>query len=237
MERLDRLLSNLGYCTRKESRELLRAGIVTVNREEASDPGMKVRSSDVRFDGQPLDHADGILIAFNKPVGVVCSKSSNEGPTVYEYLPEQWLRRNPEVATVGRLDKDTSGLVLITDQGVLAHRLSSPKGHVPKLYRVIVDRDLSTDLVGLFAAGNLLLEGETEPCAPAELKIVGTKEAELTLYEGRNRQIRRMFASQGYMVTSLRREKMGDLELGDIAEGEWRDLPIDYFDILSRGMK
>ncbi len=229
MERIDRILSNLGYCTRKEARDILRAGVVTVNGEEVSDPGARVRAADVLFDGEPLDHADGILIAFNKPIGVVCSKSANEGPTVYEYLPEQWLRRNPEVSTVGRLDKDTSGLVLITDQGVLSHRLASPKTHVPKVYRVYVDRDLSPELVGLFAAGNLLLEGEGEPCAPAELKIVGPREAELTLYEGRNRQIRRMFASQGYMVTSLRREKIGGLELGDLEEGKWLELPLDLF--------
>jgi 16S rRNA pseudouridine516 synthase len=230
MERIDRILSNLGYSTRKEARELLRAGLVTVAGEEVSDPGMKVRAADMRFDGEPLDHFDGILIAFNKPVGVVCSKSSSEGPTVYEYLPEQWLKRNPEIATVGRLDKDTAGLVLVTDQGVLAHRLTSPKGHVPKVYRVHVDRDLVPELVGLFAAGNLMLEGEEHPYAPAELTIVGPKEAELTLYEGRNRQIRRMFASQGYMVTALRREKIGTLELGDLAEGEWRDVPLAYFD-------
>jgi 16S rRNA pseudouridine516 synthase len=230
MERIDRILSNLGYSTRKEARELLRAGLVTVGGEEVSDPGMKARAVDMRFDGEPLDHFDGILVAFNKPVGVVCSKSSSEGPTVYEYLPEQWLRRNPEIATVGRLDKDTAGLVLVTDQGVLAHRLTSPKGHVPKVYRVHVDRDLVPELVGLFAAGNLMLEGEEHPCAPAELTIVGPKEAELVLYEGRNRQIRRMFASQGYMVTALRREKIGALELGDLAEGEWRDVPLAYFD-------
>ena len=230
MERIDRILSNLGYSTRKEARELLRAGLVTVGGEEVSDPGMKARAVDMRFDGEPLDHFDGILVAFNKPVGVVCSKSSSEGPTVYEYLPEQWLRRNPEIATVGRLDKDTAGLVLVTDQGVLAHRLTSPKGHVPKVYRVHVDRDLAPELVGMFAAGTLMLEGEEHPCAPAELTIVGPKEAGLVLYEGRNRQIRRMFASQGYMVTSLRREKIGALELGDLAEGEWRDVPLGYFD-------
>lgn len=230
MERLDRLLSNLGYATRKEVRDLLRVGVVTVRGEEVSDPATKVRSEDVLFDGEPLDHPEGILVAFNKPVGVVCSKSANEGQTVYEYLPEQWLRRRPELSTVGRLDKDTSGLVLITDQGVLAHRLSSPKAHVPKVYRVTVDRDLSVDLVDIFASGTLVLEGEQDACAPAELKIVGPREAELTLYEGRNRQIRRMFASQGYVVTILKRERIGSLELGGIEEGKWKELPLRYFD-------
>ncbi len=230
MERLDRLISKLGYATRKEVRELLRAGIITVRNEEASDPGMQVNATDVLFDGEPLDHPNGILIAFNKPVDVVCSKSSNEGQTVYEYVPEQWLRRNPEITTVGRLDKDTSGLVLITDQGPLAHRLTSPKSHIPKVYHVTIDRDLSPELVILFKAGTLMLEGEYNPCAPAELEIIGPREAKITLYEGRNRQIRRMFASQSYIVINLHREKIGKLEIGDLAEGMWRELPINYFD-------
>lgn len=231
MERLDKLISRLGYATRTETRELLRAGIITVKNEEVSDPGTQVNPNDVLFDGEPLDHPEGILVAFNKPVGVVCSKSSNEGQTVYEYMPEQWLGRNPEITTIGRLDKDTSGLVLITDQGALAHRLTSPKNHVAKVYSVTVDRDISPDLIPLFKSGTLLLEGEYDPCAPAELEIIGPKEAKITLYEGRNRQIRRMFASQNYVVIDLKREKIGQLEIGDLKEGTWCELPIDYFDL------
>jgi len=231
MERLDKLVSRLGYATRAETRALLRAGIITVRNEEVSDPGMQVNANDVLFNDEPLDHPDGILIALNKPVGVVCSKSTNEGQTVYEYVPEQWLGRNPEITTVGRLDKDTSGLILITDQGALAHRLTSPKSHVPKVYHVTVDRDLSPDLIPLFKSGTLLLEDEYDPCAPAELEIIEPREAKITLYEGRNRQIRRMFASQNYIVTNLHRERMGRLEIGDLAPGAWRELPIDYFDV------
>lgn len=229
MQRLDQLLSSLGYASRKEARELLSAGLIEVKGEEASDPSMKVDPADVTFDGEPLDHPYGILAAFNKPAGVVCSRSSAEGPTVYEYLPEQWLRRNPEISTVGRLDKDTSGLLLVTDRGDLLHKLSSPKGHVPKVYRVTVDRDLAQSLIEIFATGTLMLEGEKDPCAPAEMKILSPKVAELTLYEGRNRQIRRMFTSRGYMVTDLVRIRIGPLELGDLKEGELKDLPLDYF--------
>lgn len=231
--RLDQLLSSLGYCTRSEARDWLSAGRVTVKGEETTDHGLKVRAEDlqhVRVDGEPLDHPEGILIAFNKPEGIVCSHDRREGETVYDYLPEQWLRRNPPVTTVGRLDKDTEGLVLITDQGVLAHQLASPKHKVPKLYRVTVDKDLTEGLVDVFARGTLMLEGEEDPCAPAELKIVGPREAELTLYEGRNRQVRRMFTSQGYLVTSLVREKFGPLSVEGIELGEWKELPVDYFD-------
>ncbi|MBI5134192.1 MAG: rRNA pseudouridine synthase [Candidatus Taylorbacteria bacterium] len=230
MHRLDQLLASLGYSSRSEARDLLKAGLVTVKGEEASDPSLRAKASDVLFDGEPLDHPDGILIAFNKPLGVVCTRSSSEGQTIYEFLPEQWLRRNPEVSTVGRLDKDTEGLILLTDRGDLLHRLASPKGRVPKVYRVFVDKDLSDGLVGIFKGGTLLLEGEKDPCAPADFRILGPREAELILYEGRNRQVRRMFASQGYMVQSLKRERIGPLELGDIKPGEWRDLPLDYFD-------
>ena len=230
MHRLDQILSSLGYSTRSEARDILKAGIVTVKGKEATDPSMRVFPDDVLFDGEPLDHPHGILVAFNKPLGVVCTKSSNEGKTVYEYLPEQWLRRNPEISTVGRLDKDTSGLLLITDRGDLLHALSSPKGKIPKVYRVTVDKDLSQELVPIFASGNLMLEGEEDPCAPADLKILGPREAELTLYEGRNRQVRRMFASENYQVLSLKRERIGPLSLGDIPSGEYRELPLDYFD-------
>lgn len=229
MHRLDQLLSSLGYSSRKEVREILKLGLVTVKGEEVSDPSLRVSAADVLFDGEPLDHPDGILVALNKPAGVVCSKSSSEGPSIYELLPEQWLRRNPEVATIGRLDRDTRGLVLVTDLGVLSHRLSSPKNHVPKVYHVVTDKDLSEDLIKIFKSGALLLEGEHDPCAPADMRIVSPKEAELTLYEGRNRQVRRMFASQGYMVTDLVRVRIGNLELGDIKEGEMREVPLDYF--------
>jgi len=234
MRRLDQLLSNLGYCSRSEARDWVKSGAVTVRGEEADDFGARVNAADVCVDGAPLDHPDGLLLLLNKPLGLVCSHEAREGPNVYSLLPERWRRRNPQVTSVGRLDKDTSGLILLTDLSPLVHRLTSPKHKVAKVYRATVDCDLSADLIPRFAAGTLVLDGETEPCAPAELKIVAAREAELTLTEGRYHQVRRMFAVCGTTVLNLHRARFGDLELGDLAPGAWRELPLDQFGSVAR---
>ncbi|WP_414664495.1 pseudouridine synthase [Horticoccus sp. 23ND18S-11] len=229
MRRLDQLLANLGYCSRREARIWIEDGRVTVGGETADDFGRKAAENDVRVDGEPLDHPGGLLLMVHKPVGLVCSHEDREGPNVYLLLPERWRRRNPVVTSIGRLDKDTSGLLLLTDQSPLVHRLTSPKHKVPKVYRAVVDADLSPDLIALFASGTLLLEGEKDPCAPAGLKLITAREAEVTLTEGRYHQVRRMFSAQGATVVTLHREKFGPLDLGDLPAGQWRELPLDYF--------
>jgi 16S rRNA pseudouridine516 synthase len=230
MRRLDQLLSSLGYCSRSEARDWVKAGAVTVRGAEADDAGARVHPAEVRVEGEPLDHPDGLLLALHKPLGLVCSHDGREGPGVYSLLPERWRRRNPVVTSIGRLDKETSGLLLLTDQSPLVHRLTSPKHKVPKLYRATLDRDLPASLVPLFAAGTLQLDGEKAPCAPAQLRIVAPREAELTLTEGKYHQVRRMFAAAcGATVLTLRRERFGELALGDLAPGSWRELPLDFF--------
>lgn len=227
--RLDQLLANLGYCSRREARDWIDDGRVEVAGRIADDPGAKSSPAAVRVDGEPLDHPDGLLLLLHKPVGLVCSHDAREGPSVYGLLPARWQRRNPQVTSIGRLDKDTSGLLLLTDQTDLVHRLTSPKHKVPKIYRATLDADLPPHLGELFASGTLLLRGECEPCAPAELRVLGPREAELTLTEGRYHQVRRMFASQGCEVLTLHRVRFGHLELGDLAPGQWRELPLDTF--------
>lgn len=229
MRRLDQLLANLGYCSRREARAWIEDGRVTVRGEEVDDVGLKANEADVRVDGEPLDHPDGLLLVVHKPTGLVCSHDSREGPNVYSLLPARWRERNPQVTSIGRLDKDTSGLLLLTDQSALVHRLTSPKHKVPKVYRATVDRDLPDGLGALFASGTLLLHDEKEPCAPAELRVLGSREAEVTLTEGRYHQVRRMFASQGCEVLTLHRVRFGSLELGDLTAGTWRELPLDFF--------
>jgi 16S rRNA pseudouridine516 synthase len=230
MRRLDQLLANLGYCSRREARAWLDAGRVTIRGEVADDVGQRVVASDVRVDGEPLDHPEPMLLLLHKPLGLVCSHDEREGPNVYSLLPERWRRRNPQITSVGRLDKDTSGLLLLTDESPLVHRLTSPKHKVPKLYRATVDRDLEAELVPLFASGTLMLAGEKEPCAPAELSIVAPREAEIVLTEGRYHQVRRMFSARGFHVLTLHRARFGPLELGDLPPGKWRELSLDYFD-------
>ena len=236
MRRLDQLLSNLGYCSRREARAWIAAERILVQGRPAGDPGLKVASTDdVQVDGAPLDHPAELLLLLHKPLGLVCSHDEREGPSVYALLPERWRRRNPPVTSVGRLDKDTSGLLLLTDRSALVHRLTSPKHKVPKVYRATVDRDLPPELVPQFASGTLLLPGETEPCAPALLSLLSPREAELTLTEGRYRQVRRMFAACGATVLTLHRTRFGDLALGELAAGQWRELPLDTFEPAAAG--
>ncbi|HRI82658.1 MAG TPA: pseudouridine synthase [Opitutaceae bacterium] len=229
MRRLDQLLANLGYCSRREARAWIDARRVTVNGIVADDPGQKAASAAVQVDGEPLDHPDGLLLLLHKPAGLVCSHDEREGPNVYSLLPPRWRARNPQITSIGRLDKETTGLLLLTDQSALVHRLTSPKHKVPKIYRATVDRDLTPDLIPLFAAGTLQLEGEKEPCRPAELQITAPHEAELTLTEGKYHQVRRMFAATGRTVLTLHRARFGELDLGDLPPGQWRELPLDTF--------
>lgn len=230
MRRLDQLLASLGYCSRSEARAWVRAGRVTISGVPAQDSAQKALPAAVRVDGEALDHPDGLLIALHKPRGLVCSHDERDGPSIYSLLPERWRRRNPPVTSIGRLDKETSGLLLLTDQAPLVHRLTSPKHKVPKVYAATTDRDLPGELVARFAQGTLQLDGERAPCAPADLRILAPRAAKLTLTEGKYHQVRRMFAAAcGATVLTLHRERFGDLALGDLAPGKWRELPLDYF--------
>ena len=225
--RLDQLLANLGYCSRREVRDWLKAGRVAIAGRPADDPGAKPSPAAVRVDGEPLDHPDGLLLLLNKPLGLTCSHDEREAPLIYDLLPPRWRARNPVVTTIGRLDKETSGLILLTDHTELVHRLTSPKHKVPKVYHVTTDRDLSPGLVNVFAAGTLQLDGEKEPCAPAELRLLGPREAEVTLVEGKYHQVRRMFAAAGTAtVLTLHRTRFGELTLGNLAPGKYRELTL-----------
>ena len=224
MRRLDQLLANLGYCSRREARDYLKKNSVTVRGAPVRDPSSKARAADVLINGEPLDHPDGLLLVLNKPLGLVCSHDEREGPRVYDLLPERWRARNPQVTSIGRLDKDTSGLILLTDQTELVHKYTSPKHKVPKLYRATTDRDLSPDLIPLFAAGTLVLDGEDAPCAPADLRLdpASPRTADLILTEGKYHQVRRMFAATGATVLTLHRVRFGNLTLGDLPPGQFR---------------
>ncbi|HYP15894.1 MAG TPA: pseudouridine synthase [Opitutus sp.] len=230
MRRLDQLLASLGYCSRSEARDWVASGAVAIRGVEATNVSTKADPADVQVDGEPLDHPDGLLLLLHKPLGLVCSHDEREGPNVYSLLPDRWRRRNPQVTSIGRLDKDTSGALLLTDQSPLVHRLTSPKHKVPKIYRATVDSDLSPELIPLFASGTLRLDDEEKPCAPAALKLLSAREAELTLTEGRYHQVRRMFAACGATVLTLHRTHFGDLALEDLAPGAWRELALSHFD-------
>ena len=226
MRRLDQLLSSLGYCSRREAEKVVKEGRVCIAGVPATRADQRANPREVTLDGEPLEAPEGLLALLHKPTGFVCTHADGEGPTIYELLPAQWLSRNPPVTSVGRLDKDTSGVLLITDIGPLVQRYTSPRAEVDKVYEVTVDRDLDPRLIETFASGTVMLRGENKPCLPAKLEITGTRTASLTISEGRYHQVRRMFASQGWHVEALHRSRFGEHQLGDLAAGEWRLIEV-----------
>ncbi|ADZ71491.1 pseudouridine synthase [Polymorphum gilvum] len=219
--RLVRLLANLGYGTRKEVALAIRNGWVTDRAGRPLTADARTPHEDILFDDEPLDPAPGMVLLLNKPVGYTCS-TKDRGRLVYDLLPDRFRLRKPVLSTVGRLDRDTSGALLFTDDGVLLHRIIAPKSEVPKVYEAELDRPLKGDEAAQFASGTLMLDGEDKPLKPAELEVLGERRARLTLHEGRYHQVRRMFAATGNHVTALARIRIGALTLDGLAEGTWR---------------
>ena len=226
MRRLDQLLSSLGYCSRREAMAFVKEGRVKLAGVVVKRSDQRVDSALITVDDQPLEAPEGLLAILHKPVGYACTHSEDEGQTIYELLPSHWVDRNPAVTSVGRLDKETSGLLLVTDIGSLVHRYTSPKSDVVKVYVADVDHDLDPTLIEIFAKGDLMLRSEDKPCLPARLEIVSSRTARLTITEGRYHQVRRMFASQGWQVEKLHRERFGPYELGSLPKGEWQMLEV-----------
>ena len=224
--RLEQILASLGYGSRRDVRGLIAAVRVTVAGVVEDDPSRKVTPASVGLDGMPLEFPEGIFVVLHKPAGCVCSHDQREGQRVYDLLPPRWLRRNPAVTTIGRLDRDTTGVLLVTDDLPLVHRMTSPKHHVEKVYEATLDRAPEPRLVQEFASGCIVLGGEQQPCAPARLVIGGGAEVELTLIEGRFHQVKRMFDHFGYQVCRLHRSRFGEYTIGDLAPGQWRVLPF-----------
>jgi len=230
MARLDRLLANLGYGSRKEVQALVASGKVVLDGKVLKDAGAKVAvdaalPERMTIRGVAVDPPAPLVLLMHKPLGVTCSHKE-DGEKIYDLLPRRWRVRDPALSTVGRLDKDTSGLILITDDGDFLHRVISPKRHVPKTYLATLDRPLAGTEGEIFAAGMLMLEGEEKPLLPAQMDVVDDKTARLTITEGRYHQVRRMFAAVGNHVVTLHRERIGGLTLPDDLEpGQYRILP------------
>ncbi|MEO5511870.1 MAG: 16S rRNA pseudouridine(516) synthase [Longimicrobiales bacterium] len=185
--------------------------------------GERAEHGDILVDGEPLDAAPGVVVMLHKPVGYVCS-TTDLNPLVYDLLPPRFRDRIPIIAPIGRLDRDTSGLLLLTDDGQINHRLTSPKSQFPKVYEATLAQDLRGVEAAVFAAGDLMLEGETRPLLPAILEVLDARHARVTLMEGRYHQVRRMFAAFGNHVESLHRAAVGPLSLDTLESGDWRVL-------------
>jgi 16S rRNA pseudouridine516 synthase len=228
----------LGHGTRREVEALFAQGRVTDTAGGRLPPTESLNRTPhdaIRVDGAPLDPAPGSVLLLHKPAGLVCS-TSDRAPLVYDLLPPRLRRRTPVMAPVGRLDRETTGLLLLTDDGPLLHRLTSPRSHVPKRYRVTLAAPLTGTEAARFAEGTLQLDGERTPLRPALLEPLDEREAWLTITEGRYHQVRRMFAAVGNHVRALHRDAVGPITLGPVAEGDWRVLTPEERTALERAL-
>ena len=223
MERLDKIISATGKKSRLEVREMVRQGRVLVDGKPAPAADMKVdpQTAVILLDGEPLGYEKFTYVMLHKPAGVLTATEDRRQETVLALLPPELRRR--ALSPVGRLDKDTEGLLLLTNDGQLAHRLLSPKSHVDKVYYARVDGALEPGDIAAFAAGMTL--GDGLECLPAGLEILSPTEALVTLREGKFHQVKRMLAARGKPVLYLKRLSMGRLRLDPaLAPGAWRML-------------
>ncbi|HEY6543918.1 MAG TPA: 16S rRNA pseudouridine(516) synthase [Dokdonella sp.] len=227
-------IANLGYGSRKNVAAMFREGRITDAAGEVLYADDRVEHDDVRIDGEPLDPPAGLVLMMHKPIGFTCS-TRDAGRIVHDLLPPRWRARDPALSTVGRLDRDTSGLLLFTDDGALLHRIISPRANVAKVYEATLAQDLRGDEAEVFASGTLMLESETVALEPAGFERLGPRRARLSIREGRYHQVRRMFAAVGNHVVTLHRSAIGGLQLGDLGVGEWRMLdPTEVGRIFAR---
>lgn len=228
---LVRLIANLGYGSRKDVTAMFRDGRITDAAGEVLYADDRVAHDAIRVDGEPLDPPAGFALMLHKPTGYTCS-TKDPGNVVYDLLPPRFRLRSPLMSPVGRLDRDTSGLLLMTDDGALLHRISSPKAALGKIYEVTLAQDLRGDETAIFASGTLMLESENTALAPVRMETLNPREVRVELTEGRYHQVRRMFAAVGNHVNTLHRARIGGLTLGDLPAGQWRTLSPDDLKIL-----
>ena len=232
--RIDKMLANLGYGSRKDVKKLLKDGAVTVNDVKVKDPKHQVNPEQdaVIINGEKVEYKEFIYLMMNKPPGVISATEDSQFETVVDLLEMEDLVFSP--FPVGRLDKDTEGLLLLTNDGQLAHRLLSPKKHVPKTYFAVIDSEVTADDIVAFKKGVILDDGyETKPGELEILKSGITSDIELTITEGKFHQVKRMFEAVGKRVIYLKRLSMDPLELDETLElGEYRELTDEELDKL-----
>lgn len=231
-QRLDKLLAAQSTWSRKDVKDLIRGGQVTLNGTPARSPEQKIDADTDRVEvsGRPVLLREHLYLMMDKPAGVVSASRDENCPTVVDLVPPELLRRG--LFPAGRLDKDTTGMVIITDDGELAHRILSPKNHVPKVYLARLDIPLTREMEEGFAAG-IPLAGEEGACLPARLERLENTLARVTLREGMYHQIKRMFGVYGAKVLELRRISLGALPLDEtLAPGQCRELTKEELALL-----
>lgn len=230
MMRIDKYLSECGCGTRSEVKKMIKAKHVTVNGEILSKPETKIaeESDVVCVKGRTIVYEKYEYYILHKPSGCVTARQDSLHKTVMEYFPE--TIRHKGIAPVGRLDLDTEGFLLFTNDGALTHHLLSPSHHIPKTYYAVLDKDVPQDAVKLFEEGIDI--GDEKPTLPAKLVLLSEREAELIIEEGRFHQVKRMFEAVGCKVTYLKRLSMGSFTLGELEKGSWRKLSAEEIILL-----
>ena len=225
-QRIDKILSNLGYGSRSEIKKYCKQGSVVVNGSEVSNPGTQVdtENDEILFNGEEVIYREYIYLMMNKPAGYISATTDKYDPTVLDLIDLSYLAFEP--FPVGRLDKDTEELLVLTNDGKLSHRVLSPKKHVPKTYYAKIDGVVTEEDVEAFLEGVVLDDGyKTMPSQLNILKSDDESEIELTIHEGKFHQVKRMFESVGKKVVYLKRLSMGNLKLDESLElGEYREL-------------
>lgn len=225
-QRIDKVLSNLGYGSRSELKKICKNGLVKVNGKVINNPGVQVdsESDDIRFNGEKIVYREFVYIMLNKPDGYISATFDKYDPIVLDLIDQSYLVFEP--FPVGRLDKDTEGLLVLTNDGQLAHRVLSPKKHVPKTYYAKIQGKVTEEDILAFEKGVILDDGyETMPSQLKILKSDDMSEIELTIHEGKFHQVKRMFESVGKKVVYLKRLSMGKLKLDEsLGLGEYREL-------------
>ena len=225
-QRLDKFLSNQTGLSRSESRNIIRTTGLYVNGKSVFDPSFIIdaETSEIIFKGKKLTFKKYIYILMNKPKGVLCATNDKSQKTVLDLLPDNF--KNRKLAPVGRLDKDTTGLLLITDDGDFSHNCISPVKNVKKVYEAELDGNLNEQMIEKFKEGITLADGTV--CKPAELKILQNNKAQITIIEGKYHQIKRMFGKVGLGVNELKRLSIGELEIPqNLTEGDYIEISAD----------
>ena len=231
MERLDKIISNQTGYSRKEVKDLVKQRRVLVNNEAVLKNDIKIDASNdvIAIDGKEINVKKFVYLMLNKPKGYVSATEDKNFPTILELVPVQFSHR--DLFPAGRLDKDTTGLMLITDDGEFAHNILSPKKHIKKTYKVLIDIPMAEEMVVGFKVGVDLIDGQ---CKSADLEITGEYTGIVTLIEGRYHQIKRMFGCYGAKVIELERIGMGNFSLpNDLELGECREFSDEELSLLN----
>lgn len=234
LERLDKIVANLGYNSRKGAGIMIKQGLITIDNQVIKNPAHKIdpRQHECKIDGQEIDPLPPLTLAFNKPTGVICDRDGFY-PNIFEYLPHRWQIRHPGFSCAGRLDKDSRGLVILSEDGQLVHKIISPNVQIPKIYKVTLDKELKDSHFQKIRQGGMVLERKSKVLRPAKIEALDECVYEVTLFEGQHRQIRRMMKNLQRQVLDLQRMQIGNLNLAslDLKEGEFRRIEKQDIDI------